>query len=74
MWKHFNIENLKLPITPLLYTKFFNSQALNIHSPKLIAMKVLESSSYRKCILTNRVTCATIIAPVATFSLARVSK
>jgi len=40
MWKHFNIENLKLPITSLLYTKFFNSQALNIHSPKLIAMKL----------------------------------
>lgn len=31
-WKHFNVENPKLPITPSLYIKFFDSHILSILS------------------------------------------
>lgn len=35
-WKHFNVENQKLPITPFaLYKIFEYSHILNIHSAKL---------------------------------------
>lgn len=67
---HFNVENPKLPITPSFYVKFLNSQSLNIHSPKSLAMELLESSSYRKRFNESSDLVQLIIIAPVTFSRA----